>query len=114
MDLAYYLYMSEAEKVNNVSSDDEGRYVKAEFYNGFPACDECRFYSFPAGTTYKEIEATLEAEFEDFLAQYNDNRFVPYDDYEDPEEAYDEYAQNSYYGWDEISKERYNDYLQQC
>ena len=37
MDLAYYLYMSEAEKVNNVNSDnDRSRYVKAEFSNGFP------------------------------------------------------------------------------
>ena len=79
----------------------------------FPSCDEWRFFSFPVGTTDKEIEETLEEELEDFLTQYDDDRFIPYEDYEDPEEAYEEYAQNSCYGWDEISKEQYNDYLQQ-
>ena len=77
-------------------------YIKITCSNGYCGCDEDDFF-----------EVTNETEIDDLCRECLDNysfaepdcRFVD----EDDDEGYDEYIENLSVGWEEISKEEYEE-----
>lgn len=84
------------------------RYIHFIGGNGFCGCDIDEYVAYPDGTPDEEIEADS-----DVKAQENAESFEYVatgwdDDFEDEEER-DNYYENAYCNWEEVTKEEYED-----
>lgn len=107
MGLEYYLYMSEAEKTNGF--EDSNVYVRVNLSNGYCGCEETSGVKFPANTSLEDIDYYVEEMYNEYMSSWDDERFVDYDEYDDADEAFDEYCANGSHDWEYITKEEFDE-----
>ena len=107
MGLAYYMYMSEAEKTNGF--EDPNVYVRINLSNGYCGCEETVAVKFPVDTPSEEIDKYAEEEYYEYMCSWDDERFVDYDEYDDPDEAFNDYCENGSHDWEYITKEQFDE-----
>ena len=83
------------------------RYIKFSCDNGLPSCAQEFYKKFSDETTDKEIVEYSTSVLEEEYGFFDDDRFIEYEDYDDPNEAETAYHENCCVDWEELSEEEW-------